>query len=227
MNVTFASAAGQASGYLARAKAAPGAARAGVVVIQEWWGLVPHIRDVADRFAAAGFTALAPDLYHGKSTVEVEEAQHLMEGLDWGRAAGEIGGAVTYLGEQESVAKVGLVGYCMGGALTIVAAATQPGVDAYAAYYGFPPKGAAPLDRISAPGVIFFGENEGFFSIPDAQAFAAHQKQTGRQAEVIVYPKAGHAFFNDTRPEAYEKNAATDAWRRTLELFRTQLGAGR
>jgi carboxymethylenebutenolidase len=223
MNVTFTTAAGEASGHLARADAAAGPARAGVVVIQEWWGLVPHIRDVADRFAAEGFTALAPDLYHGKSTVEAEEAQHLMQGLDWARAAAEIGGAVGYLRQKESVAKVGVVGYCMGGALAMIAVATQPGIDAYAAYYGFPPKGAAPLERIGAPGVIFFGENEGFFSVPAAQAFAADQKKAGRQSDVIIYPKAGHAFFNDTRPEAYEKNAATDAWRRTLELFRTQL----
>jgi carboxymethylenebutenolidase len=220
MDVTFDTSAGQASGYLARPAGRP--ARGGVVVIQEWWGLVPHIKDIANRFAREGYIALAPDLYHGKSTVDQEEAHHLMEGLDWGRAAQELAGAIAYLREKEAAKTVGVVGFCMGGALTMIAAAVG-GPDAYAAFYGFPPKGAAPVEKITAPGIIFFGENEGFFSVPDAQAFAAEQRKKGRSAEVVVYPRAGHAFFNDTRPEAHEKNAATDAWKRTLALFGTHL----
>ena len=213
-SVTFTSDAGQASGYLARpAKAVPG-----VIVIQEWWGLVPHIKDVAGRFAAQGYLALAPDLYHGKTTVEAAEAEHLLKGLDWARAAKEISGAVRHLREVEGATRVGVVGFCMGGALTIIAA-TQPGVDAYAAFYGFPPAGAAPLEKIAAPGLLLFGEQEPFFSVPDAKAFADGQRKRGREAEVVIYPDAGHAFFNDTRPEAYHQDAANDAWRRTLDLF--------
>ncbi len=212
--VTFPSEAGQAGGYLAR----PGKEKAGVIVLQEWWGLVPHIKDVAGRFAAQGYLALAPDLYHGKSTVEVAEAEHLMQGLDWGRAAREIAGAVRHLREVEGATRVGVVGFCMGGALTIIAA-TQPGVDAYVAFYGFPPAGAAPLEKITAPGLIFFGEEEQFFSVPDAKAFAESQRKHGREADVIVYPGVGHAFFNNDRPEAYRRDAANDAWRRTLEHF--------
>lgn len=209
-SITFNSSAGQASGYLAR----PKQGKPGVVVIQEWWGLVPHIKDVAERYASLGFVALAPDLYHGKSTVQAEEAGHLMQGLDWAKAAQELAGAVKHLREQEGCTKVGVTGFCMGGALTMIAAATA-GIDAYAAYYGFPPSGAAPLDKITAPGLIFFGETETYFSIPDAQAFA----KTQRECEVIVYPGAGHAFFNNERPEAYVAAAANDAWRRTLALF--------
>ncbi len=213
--VTFGSDAGQASGHLAR----PGKGVPGIIVLQEWWGLVPHIKDVAGRLAReGGYAVLAPDLYHGKSTLEAAEAEHLMKGLDWGRAAKEIAGAVRYLRETEGVSRVGVTGFCMGGALTIIAAA-QAGVDAYAAFYGFPPRGAAPLDHISAPGLIFFGEQEEHFSVPDAQAFARQQQAKGRLADVIVYPNAGHAFFNDTRPEAYRPDAAHDAWRRTLEHF--------
>ncbi len=213
-SVSFGSAAGQANGFLAR----PGKERPGIIVLQEWWGLVPHIKDVAGRFAAQGYIALAPDLYHGKSTVEAAEAEHLMKGLDWGRAGQEIAGAVKYLREVEGATRVGVTGFCMGGALTIIAA-TQPGVDAYVAFYGFPPAGAADLGKISAPGLILFGEQEEFFSIPNARAFAEGQRKRGREAEVLVYPGAGHAFFNNERPEAYRSDAANDAWRRTLDHF--------
>ena len=145
-----------------------------------------------------------------------------MQGLDWGRATQEIAGAVRFLRETEGAPRVGVVGFCMGGALTMLAA-TQPGVDAYAAFYGFPQKGAAPLESITAPGIIFFGEQEGFFSVPDARAFVEAQKQRGRVADIVVYPGAGHAFFNNDRPEAYRAAPASDAWRRTLDVFATHL----
>ncbi|MFN8057599.1 MAG: dienelactone hydrolase family protein [Vicinamibacterales bacterium] len=211
--ITFTSTAGEATGYVSR----PGSEKPGIIVLQEWWGLVPHITDVADRFAALGYVALAPDLYHGKSTVEAEEAHHLMSHLDWARATQEIAGAVGHLRSVERCTKVGVVGFCMGGALTMLAAA-QGGIDAYAAFYGFPPAGA-PVDQITAPGLIFFGEREEHFSIPDAQAFAARQRRQGRHADVIVYPQAGHGFFNDARPDVYLEAPANDAWRRTLALF--------
>jgi len=212
--VTFSSAAGPAEGFLAR----PGQGRPGVIVVQEWWGLVPHVKDVAGRLAAQGYLALAPDLYHGRSTVEAEEASHLMSGLDWSRAVDEIAGAVRYLRDVEGVDRVGITGFCMGVALTVLAA-TLPGVDAYVAFYGFPPAPAEKLDTITAPGLIFFGEDENFFSVPDAQAFAARQRAAGRGAEVIVYPAAGHAFFNNDRPEVFRPDAANDAWRRALAHF--------
>jgi|OpeIllAssembly_1097287.scaffolds.fasta_scaffold25707_2 carboxymethylenebutenolidase len=219
--VTFSSAAGPAGGYLVR----PTAAKPGVIVLQEWWGLVPHIKDVATRFAMQGYVTLAPDLYHGKSTVEAEEASHLMSELDWNRAVQEIAGAVRYLRDVEGVDRVGVVGFCMGGALTVLAA-TLSGVDAYVSFYGFPPAPAEKLDTIAAAGLILFGENEGFFSVPDAQAFAERQRGKGREAEVVVYPGAGHAFFNNDRPEVFRQDAANDAWRRTLTHFGRHLRGG-
>jgi carboxymethylenebutenolidase len=216
--ITFESSQGQASGYLVSSGVPRGAGRPGVIVVQEWWGLVPHIEDVARRFADNGYLALAPDLYHGKSTVDAEEAHHLMEGLDWARAAAELAGAVGHLREKEGATSVGVAGFCMGGALTMIAA-TGDGVDAYASFYGFPPAEAAAVDEIEEPGIIFFGEEEEFFSVPAAQAFAEHQREKGREAEVVVYPGAGHAFFNDTRTDVYRQDAATDAWARTLDLF--------
>ena len=219
--ITFRSSHGEADGYLARPDTPRAAGRPAVVVIQEWWGLVPHIEDVTRRFAAEGYLALAPDLYHGRTTVEAEEAHHLMEGLDWGRAAAEMAGAVAHLREAEGATSVGVVGFCMGGALTMIAA-TGGGVDAYAAFYGFPPAGAADVYAIEAPGIIFFGEHENVFSVADAQAFAERQRAKGREAEVVVYPDAGHAFFNDTG-ENYRPHAAANAWTRTLELLARHL----
>jgi carboxymethylenebutenolidase len=220
--VTFESSRGEAEGYLARPDApGEGGGRPAVVVIQEWWGLVPHIEDVSRRLAEEGYIALAPDLYHGKTTVDDEEAHHLMEGLDWGRAAAELAGAVHHLREAEGATSVGVVGYCMGGALTMVAAAGG-GVDAYASFYGFPPEGAADVEGTEAPGILFYGDQEDVFSVPDAQAFAERQRERGRETETVVYPDAGHAFFNDTR-ETYREHAARDAWARTLELFRRHL----
>jgi carboxymethylenebutenolidase len=147
-----------------------------------------------------------------------------MSGLDWGRAAQELAGAVAYLREQQGVGRVGVVGFCMGGALTMIAA-TGPGVDAYAAFYGFPPAGTAPVDSITAPGLIVFGEHEEHFSVPDAQAFAERQREKSVPTEVVVYPGAGHGFFNDTRPEVCDPASAQDAWRRTTELFERHLSS--
>jgi carboxymethylenebutenolidase len=211
---SFPTSAGTAQGYLVH----PGNEKIGVIVLQEWWGLVPHIKDVAERFAALGFVALAPDLYHGKSTMDAAEATHLMKGLDWGRATQEIAGAVTYLRQAEGCHRVGVVGFCMGGALAIISA-TLPGVDAYAAFYGFPPAGAVDLDKIKVPGLILFGESETYFSIPDAKAMAEKQRSRGIATEVVIYEGAGHAFFNDTRHEVYHSQPATDAWQRTIKLF--------
>lgn len=205
---------GTAAGFIAR----PGTEKPGVVVVQEWWGLVPHVEDLTRRFAAEGFVALAPDLYHGKKTVDAEEASHLMDGLDWGRAAVEIAAAVRHLREKEGCTKVGIVGFCMGGALTVIGASVAD-VDAYAAFYGFPPGGAADLTKVGAPGLFFFGEHEGFFDVPATRRFAESQTDRGIPTEVHVYPGAGHAFFNDQRPEAYHAVSANDAWRRTLAHF--------
>ena len=219
-SVQFTSSRGEAGGYLAR-PAAP--ARAGIVVIQEWWGLVPQIEGVADRFATLGYVALAPDLYHGQSTVEAEEAHHLMDGLDWGRAAAELAGAVAHLRTVEGVSSVGVVGFCMGGALTLIAAA-DPAVTAYVSFYGFPPADSARLDEITAPGLLIFGEHEHAFSVPDSQAWAATQRAKGLEAAVRIYPGAGHGFFNETIAAIYHELSARDAWERTVEVFAQHLG---
>jgi carboxymethylenebutenolidase len=201
---------GTCAGYVAKG----GDGKAGLVVMQEWWGLVPHVEDVTNRLAAEGYTALAPDFYHGKSTVEAEEAQHLMEGLDWALAMQEIKAAADHL-RMSGCTKVGVVGFCMGGALACLGAATA-GVDAAVSFYGFPPP-PNPMDTKCPPTQIFFGSDEGFFDVPSAQAWA--EKQVGEHGvadtAVTIFEGAGHAFFNDTRPDAYHEASAKDAWERT------------
>ena len=204
---------GKASGHLERPRRSPSP---GIIVIQEWWGLVPHIKDVTARLSKQGYVALAPDLYHGKSTVEEAEAKHLMSDLDWSLAVREITAAVTFLREQ-GCTKVGVVGFCMGGALAVLAA-KNAGVDAAVAFYGFPPDKAA-VDGPCAPTQVFFGADEGLFDVPAAKKWAIAQAAQGKATAVTVYPGAGHAFFNDTRPEAYRKIAAADAWTKTLAHF--------
>ncbi len=215
--ISFPSAEGEAQGYYAR----PGQGVPGVVVMQEWWGLVPHIEDITTRFAAQGYLALAPDLYHGKQTVEAEEARHLMQGLDWRRAGAEIAATVGYLRKQGAT-RVGIVGFCMGGALAILGAA-QTNVDGYVSYYGFPPAGSVNLANVRAPGLFLFGEHENRFSIDEARTFAESQTKRGFPTEMVIYPGAGHGFFNDTEPGKYRPDAANDAWRRTLAFFGERL----
>lgn len=215
--VSIALEAGTAEGVLGR----PSGVRAGLVVLQEWWGIVPHIEDLVARFASHGFVALAPDLYHGKSTVDAEEASHLMHGLDWERATKEIAGAVQHLRQHEGCTKVGVVGFCMGGALTLLGAAATE-VDAYVSYYGFPPA-EADLATVRAPGLIFFGEHETNFDVGAAQRFADRQTAAGIPTALRIYEGASHAFFNDTRQGVYHEAAANDAWRRTLQHFAQHL----
>ncbi len=206
---------GTLQGYLAGA----GPNKPGLIVIQEWWGLVPHIKSIADRLALAGYIAIAPDLYHGKSTVAEEEAKHLLNGLDWTRAIDELIGAATYLRQQQHVPSVGVVGFCVGGALAVLAAA-RPEVNAYVPFYGFPPQEPS---EVGVPGLFFFGADEDHFPVPKAQAFAERQRERRVPTDVVIYPDAGHAFFNDTRPEKYRRTAAIDAWNRTLDFFRLHL----
>ncbi|MDP3277410.1 MAG: dienelactone hydrolase family protein [Deltaproteobacteria bacterium] len=193
-------------------------ARVGVVVIQEWWGLVAHIEEVVARVAGEGFVAMSPDLYHGASTVDAEEASHLASTLDWSRAIQEIVAVIAHLRVTERCEHVVVVGFCMGGALAVLAAANTS-VEAYVSFYGFPPEGAADLKKVSAPGLILFGESEAFFSVPNAQKFAAAQRERAIDTSVHIYPGASHAFFNDHRPEVFAPDAARDAWSRMLAVL--------
>lgn len=197
----------------------------GVIVIQEWWGLNDHIKDVTRRFAAAGYVALAPDLYHGKIVAEPDLAQKEAMGLDRPRAIKEILGAAAYLSQQPFVSpkKVGVIGFCMGGGLALYSAAqdsTQIG--AVAAFYGGGSPEAEAFGSNTAAILNIVGEK-------DAWVMGAIQKlETGMAVysfphEFVHYPDAEHAFFNDTRPEVYKADAAADAWKRAHAWFKKHL----
>jgi carboxymethylenebutenolidase len=221
--VTFRSNGAAAAGYLARpAKPGPG-----VVVIQEWWGLVPHIEEVADRFASAGFVALAPDLYHGKTTKSPDEAGKMMMSLRIDEAARDIDGAIDYLRSQPDVAAghVGSVGFCMGGALSLYAACRNPSVSACVVFYGGHPNVKPDLGALKAPLLGLYAGKDGFVSPEVVADLDQRLTRLDKRHEFHTYPSAQHAFFNDTRPEVYDPQAAADAWNRTIAFFRRELAA--
>jgi carboxymethylenebutenolidase len=209
-------------GYLAEPANAPNAP--GVVVIQEWWGLNAQIKGVADRYAAAGYAALVPDLYRGKSTVEAAEAEHLMTNLNFGDAAGQdVRGAVQYL--KARCPKVGVSGYCMGGALTLLAAVHVPEADAAVVYYGYPPLEFIDAAKIRIPLLGHWAIDDAPFPIANVDTLEQKLRAAGVAFEFHRYP-AMHAFANETQVGAnrlpiteYQPEAAATAWQRTLGFW--------
>ena len=217
--VDFPSNGGTNKGYLATPAGGKGP---GVLVIQEWWGLVPHIKKVCDRFAAAGFSALAPDMYHGQTASEPDGAGKLFMALNIAQAEKDLRGAVTYLVGHSSTAKVGAVGFCMGGQLALFAGTLNPSVGAVVNFYGIHPNVKPDYAKLSGPVLGLFAEKDGFVTPQVAKDTDAAIKKAGKQSEIHIYPNVDHAFFNDER-EAYDRAAATDAWNRTLTLFQKHL----
>jgi len=218
--VSFPSNGGTCEGYFAPADGP------GVLVIQEWWGLVPHIKEVADRFAAAGFAAPAPDLYHGASTTEPDGAGKLMMAMNMAQAGKDMSGAIDYLREQTGRDRVGVVGFCMGGGLALVISTQRPdAVAAVAPFYGLIPWPDAQPDW-SALGARVRGqyaEQDEFFTPELARGLESQLRELGKDATITVHPGVQHAFFNDTRPEVYDAEASAKAWDATLALFRETL----
>jgi carboxymethylenebutenolidase len=221
--VSFKSNGHDAQGYLALPATGKGK---GVIVIQEYWGLVPHIKDVAERFAAAGFVALAPDLYHGKTTKEPDEAGKLMMAMKVSEAERDLRGAINYLAALPAVSskKVGTVGFCMGGALSLYAAGHNPEtVGACVIFYGGHPSVIVDVKELAAPVLGLYAEKDGFATPENARKLEVDLKAHGKSIEIHIYPGVDHAFFNDTRPEVYNKDVSADAWRRTVEFFNKNL----
>ncbi|MCB0207129.1 MAG: dienelactone hydrolase family protein, partial [Anaerolineae bacterium] len=195
-----------------------------VVVIQEWWGLNDHIKDVADRFAAAGYVALAPDLYKGQVATEPDEARKLVMELDMAEAVNEIQAAIDYLLAQENVAgdKAGIVGFCMGGRLVLMTGLASDDVGAAVAYYGSPltPEEAA---NFKAPLMGHYGTADQGIPVEGVETMGQAMTDAGIENEIYIYDGAQHAFFNDTRASSYDADAAAASWERTLGWFADRL----
>lgn len=221
--IEFQSNGGRTDGYLSLPESGRGP---GIVVIQEWWGLVPHIRDVADRFATAGFVALAPDLYHGDVARSPDEAGKMMMALNIAQTEKDLRGAVEFLLSHEATEgpSVGTVGFCMGGALSLYAASKNERVGACVVFYGIHPKVEPDFEALRAPVLGLFAEKDKFVPPEVVSALAEKVREHGKSIETHIYPGTDHAFFNDTRPEVYDAGASADAWRRTIEFLLTHLG---
>lgn len=208
------------SGYLA----SPEGEGPGVVVIQEWWGLVDHIKEVADRLAAEGYFALAPDLYHGKVTGEPDEAAKLMMDLRLEQAGKDMSGAVDFLQNHDKVEpkKIGSVGFCMGGSMSLVLATLKP-IDACVSFYGVPAQSQPDYGKVRGAVLGHFAEHDDWASKDIAGALFEHLDELGKPAEWHIYEGTEHAFFNDSRPEVYKADAAKLAWERTLNFYQQYL----
>jgi carboxymethylenebutenolidase len=192
----------------------------GVVVIQEWWGLNDQIKGVADRLAGLGYRALVPDLYKGKITVDAAEANHLMTNLNFADAANQdVGGATRFL--KQKSAKVGVIGFCMGGALTVLAAMYVPEADACSSWYGFPPDEAGDVKTIKKPLQLHFAEDDGFFTPEKANALEAKLRE-GKVPFDSYWYKAGHAFGNEAG-QNFNAEATKLAWERTTNFVAKHL----
>lgn len=215
-------------GYLA-VPAGGSTGTVGVLVLQEWWGLVDQITRTCDRFAAAGFTALAPDLYHGTAVplTEPDEAAKHMMALEMGQAATQLSGAVDELLARTGASSVGVVGFCMGGGLALVLACQRP--DAVAAVvpaYGVIPWPDARPDYSAMTAAVLghVAELDASFSPEAAEALESELTGLGRDATFLVYPGVDHAFFNEDRPAVYDAEAAKLLWERTVAFLHAQLG---
>jgi len=208
---------GTSKGYLANA----GANRPGIVVIQEWWGLNDQICGVADRFARAGYNALAPDLYKGRLTTVPDEANHLMSGLDFADATHQdLRGAALHLGAASG--KVAVMGFCMGGALTIAALVHVPELAAGVCFYGIPPAEFADPTSIKAPFQGHFANRDDWCTPAAVDQLETVLRGSGAEHEIYRYD-AAHAFFNE-RSQAYDVNCANTAWERMAPFLAKALG---
>jgi carboxymethylenebutenolidase len=225
--VEFRSNGDTASGYLAVPASGSGP---GLLVIQEWWGLVPQIKRTADRLADEGFVALAPDLYRGEIAehTEMDKANELMQSLPPDRAARDMAGAIDFLLGHEAVVgdKVGVIGFCMGGMLTLLISALQGNKVAVATpFYGAPLGDMAPdWSGLDAKVQGHFAENDDFFPPGAIKDLEKQLKDMGKDVEFIVYPGTGHAFGNETNAlGTYDEEATKVSWERAVSFLRTHL----
>ena len=220
--IEFASDGEKARGYLALPASGRGP---GVIVIQEWWGLVDQIRDVCDRFAREGFVALAPDLYRGESASDPDAAGRLMMNLEIPRAARDLDGAVRALLGHDALegSRVGTLGFCMGGQLALFAATRNRRIGAVVDFYGIHPNVTLDLSGLEAAVLGIFAERDAFVPPEAARKLEADLRSAGKRATFEIVPGVDHAFMNDRRADVYDARAAARAWADALAFLRAEL----
>lgn len=211
----FTGANGKASGFLARPEGARSAP--GLILIQEWWGLNDHIKDIAQRFAREGFITAAVDMYDGVTTKNPEEAARLMGELKPETALARIEAAREFLLSIPEVTKIGITGFCMGGVYSILGAC-RFNFAAAVPFYGIP-ENLSEIATLTCPMLMIGGEKDQWINIEKMNALRSAMKDHAKDGEVLVYAGADHAFFNDTRPEVYSPADAENAWEKTIEFF--------
>jgi len=202
--------------------------RPAIIVVQEWWGLSDHIKDIARRIANEGYVAIAPDLYSRlgyKVTTDSNEAGKLMNALRQEDGLKDLNATVSYLKTvpEADANRVGVTGFCMGGSYALMVPCVNPAVKAAVPFYGWIPNPDTPLQKLACPILYFYGEEDGFIPKAEVQRLAAALKKYNKPGEIKTYPGAGHAFFRDTDKNVYKPAAAKDAWARTLAFFKKYL----
>jgi carboxymethylenebutenolidase len=221
-NVSFEGANGNTVGGRIAEPSGSGKAPA-VILIQEWWGLNDHIESIVDRLATEGFLVIAPDLYHGKIAKDADEAAELMTALDTMEAMTEIGAAAVFAKKHARCnGKVGVMGFCMGGALTFAAACHVEGLSAAVPFYGVPPAEKVDYKKVTAPILAHFSKPDQWATVEKAEAVKAELDAQHKPMQLEVYD-AQHAFMNDTRPEVYDEKCAKLAWQRTVDFLNKHL----
>lgn len=212
-----------AAGYLAVPDNGKGPA---VIVLQEWWGLVAEIRGICDSLAREGFLALVPDLYHGETTEQPDEAEQKMMAMDMDRAVTEMSGAVDFLAGHEGHRgeRIGALGFCLGGGLAVWAASVNSKIAATVSYYYVMPHGKPDFSHIPGPVLGHFGTADEFVSVDDARKLEQEMRDAGVPVEFHFYDDVGHAFMNETdRLGTYDPEMAGMSWNRTIAFLQANL----
>jgi carboxymethylenebutenolidase len=203
--------------------------RPAVIVVQEWWGLTDHIKDIARRYAVEGYVAIAPDLYSRLGhalTRDAGEAGKLMNTLKEEDGLADLTATVAYLKSVPEVdaTRIGVTGFCMGGSYALMLPCVNSEIKAAVPFYGQVPNPDTPIQKLACPVLYVYGEDDGWITKADVQRLAAALKKYNKAGEIKTYPGAPHAFFRDTDPSVYRPEAAKDAWARTKAFFKQHLG---
>ena len=203
-----------------------------IIVVQEWWGLNDHMKDIARRYAAEGYVAIVPDLYSRFKNEVVplnnsNRAGELMSALKQEDGLKDLNATVAYLKSvpEVDVRRIGVTGFCMGGSYALMLPCVNADIKAAVTFYGQVPNPDTPLQNLAAPVLYIYGEDDGWITKSDVQRLAAALRKYKKPGEIKTYPGAPHAFFNDARKEVYREAEAKDAWARALAFFRQHLQA--